>query len=74
MLRNKWKDRYKVEAVRVHRNDREMIDNDRVSRDLGKFILHDGEYQYIVHNDGTKNKFYANLDKIVGGFFYDKKV
>jgi guanylate kinase len=76
MLRNKWRDRYKVEALRIHRSldQRSDIDSDRVGRDLGKFILHDGEYQYVVHNDGTKDELFKKMDNIVEGFFNEIKL
>ncbi len=72
MLRHKFKDRYNVKGLRLHRNRAKRINDvglPRVERDEGKFVLHNQEFQWTVSNNGTFEALKGSIKPIIKEFF-----
>ena len=72
MFRNRFKHRYNIKGVRVHRNEKlrtEAVGEERTNRDKGKFVLHNGEFDWNIHNNANFRWLRVETNGIIKEFF-----
>ncbi|MDP3013585.1 MAG: hypothetical protein Q8M92_05035, partial [Candidatus Subteraquimicrobiales bacterium] len=72
LMRTMYSDKYNVCGVRIHRPielRRESVGDERVDRDLGKFILCDEEFDYVFWNIQEFKELWPHIEDFVCAFF-----
>lgn len=62
VLKTAYNNRYRIKSLRIHRDNAD-VDVERQERDKERFNLPDTCFDIVIHNNGTVDEFYNELDK-----------